>query len=81
MFLLSISRRHYLKVLLQKAIFIVFVGLYYYPSPTWLSDLTPSLFRNLKKMIFKSLDLMISPTIKHDNGLKSNIPKVQLKRP
>jgi hypothetical protein len=62
MFLLSISRRHYLKVLLQKAIFIVFLGLYYYPSPTWLSDLTSSLFKNLKKIIFRSPDLMISLT-------------------
>jgi len=32
--LLSISRGHLFKVLLQKAVFIVFSGWWFYPSPT-----------------------------------------------
>jgi hypothetical protein len=40
MTLLSISWRHSLKLLLQKAIFNVFLGWYYNPSPTLPSDQT-----------------------------------------
>jgi len=67
--------------LLKKAIFIVLSGYILLSKSNMALGYDTKPLENPKKLIWRSPEEEVFPTTKHYNGLKANIPKVQLKQP